>query len=101
MLMSIPSKIGVSNFMGYLKGKSALAIFCKHANPKYNGRYKDASWGDKLRRMNYEIHTGSVLGLPGQLLVFFAALLGASLPLTGFYIFFVKRRNKNKNKKKS
>lgn len=67
----------------------------------YNGRYKDASWGDKLRRMNYEIHTGSVLGLPGQLLVFFAALLGASLPLTGFYIFFVKRRNKNKNKKKS
>ena len=35
MLMSILSKIGVSNFMGYLKGKSALAMFCKHANPKY------------------------------------------------------------------
>ena len=35
MLMSIPSKIGVSNFMGYLKVKSAFAMFCKHANPKY------------------------------------------------------------------
>ena len=35
MLMSIASKIGVSNFMGYLKGKSALVMFCKHVNPKY------------------------------------------------------------------
>ena len=35
MLMSIPSKIGVLNFMGYLKGKSALVMFCKHVNRKY------------------------------------------------------------------
>ena len=35
MLMSIPSKICVLNFMGYLKGKSALVMFCKHVNPKY------------------------------------------------------------------
>ena len=27
MLMSIPSKIGVLNFMGYLKGKSSLLMF--------------------------------------------------------------------------
>ncbi|WP_072897344.1 IS200/IS605 family transposase [Clostridium fallax] len=35
MLVSIPPKISVSNFMGYLKGKSALMIFEKHANLKY------------------------------------------------------------------
>ena len=35
MLMSIPSKIGVLNFMGYLKSKSALVMFYKHVNPKY------------------------------------------------------------------
>ena len=35
MLVSIPPKIAVSNFMGYLKGKSALMIFDKHANLKY------------------------------------------------------------------
>ena len=31
----IPPKLSVSQFMGYLKGKSALMIFDKHANLKY------------------------------------------------------------------
>ncbi|MGN9162999.1 IS200/IS605 family transposase [Clostridium sulfidigenes] len=35
MLVLIPSKISVSSFMGYLKGKSALMIFERHANLKY------------------------------------------------------------------
>ncbi|WP_035061113.1 IS200/IS605 family transposase, partial [Desulfovibrio sp. 6_1_46AFAA] len=35
MLVSIPPKISVSSFMGYLKGKSSLMIFDKHANLKY------------------------------------------------------------------
>jgi tranposase-like protein len=35
MLVSIPPKISVSQLMGYLKGKSALMIFDKHANLKY------------------------------------------------------------------
>ena len=35
MLVMIPPKLSVSSFMGYLKGKSALMIFDKHANLKY------------------------------------------------------------------
>ena len=35
MLVSIPPKLSVSNFMGYLKGKSALMMFDKDANLKY------------------------------------------------------------------
>lgn len=35
MLLKIPPKISVSGFMGYLKGKSALMIFERHANLKY------------------------------------------------------------------
>ena len=35
MLVSIPPKMSVSSVMGYLKGKSALMIFDKHANLKY------------------------------------------------------------------
>lgn len=35
MLVSIPPKMSVSGFMGYLKGKRALMIFDKHANLKY------------------------------------------------------------------
>ena len=35
LLLSIPPKMSVSSFMGYLKGKSALMIFDNHANLKY------------------------------------------------------------------
>ena len=35
MLVAIPPKISGAAFMGYLKGKSALMIFEKHANLKY------------------------------------------------------------------
>ena len=35
MLVSIPPKLSVSQFMGYLKGKSALMLFDKYANLKY------------------------------------------------------------------
>lgn len=35
MLVSIPPKYSVSSFMGYLKGKSSLIIFERHAQLKY------------------------------------------------------------------
>ncbi len=35
MLVSIPPKYSVSQIMGYLKGKSSLMIFDRHANLKY------------------------------------------------------------------
>jgi len=35
MLVSIPPHLSVSQFMGYLKGKSSLMIFDRHANLKY------------------------------------------------------------------
>ena len=35
MLVSIPPKLAVSDFVGYLKGKSTLMIFERHANMKY------------------------------------------------------------------
>ena len=35
MLVEIPPKYSVSQIMGYLKGKSSLIIFDRHANLKY------------------------------------------------------------------
>jgi len=35
MLVSIPPKYSISQIMGYLKGKSSLTIFDRHANLKY------------------------------------------------------------------
>ena len=45
MLVSIPPKISVSQFMGYLKGKSSLMIFDRHANLKY--KYGNRQFGCK------------------------------------------------------
>lgn len=62
MLVSIPPKIAVSTFMGYLKGKSSLMIFDKHANLKYKygnrnfwcrGYYVDTVGKNKERIAEY------------------------------------------------
>ena len=35
MLVSVPPHISIAQFMGYLKGKSSLMIFDRHAHLKY------------------------------------------------------------------
>ena len=69
-------------------------------NPVYASSFEDAPAGAKIRRMNYDIHVGSILGLPGKIMAFFAALIGASLPVTGFLVWWGKRKKKSKNTKK-
>lgn len=64
------------------------------AKGTYAGAFKDASVPDKIKRMNYDIHVGAVLGLPGKILAFFASLIAASLPVTGFYIWWGRRKKK-------
>ena len=41
MLISIPPKMSVSGFMGYLKGKSSLMIFQKYGNIKFAYRNRE------------------------------------------------------------
>ena len=41
MLVSIPPKMSVSGFMGYLKGKSSLMIFQKYGNMKFAYRNRE------------------------------------------------------------
>jgi uncharacterized iron-regulated membrane protein len=65
------------------------------------GNYTDArTVADKIKRMNYDIHTGAAWGLPGRIALFFAALIVASLPVTGFYIWWGKRSKKEQPSKK-
>jgi uncharacterized iron-regulated membrane protein len=58
----------------------------------FSGKYIEANIPDKIRRMNYDIHVGSVLGLTGKFLAFFASLISASLPITGFIIWWGKQK---------
>lgn len=41
MLVSIPPKLSVSGFMGYLKGKSSVLIYQKYANMKFKYRNRE------------------------------------------------------------
>lgn len=62
------------------------------------GQLSNTNVADKIARMNYDIHVGAILGLPGKILAFLASLLVASLPLTGFYIWWGRKNKKQKNK---
>lgn len=53
--------------------------------------YKDASRASKVSGWVYSVHTGSWGGILTKVLTFIAALLGASLPLTGYWM-WLKRR---------
>lgn len=57
-------------------------------------RFRDGNRGERLLGMNYDIHVGSVLGLPGKILAFVASLLCASLPVTGLAMWARRRRGK-------
>ena len=61
------------------------------------GRFDKAGTADKIFRMNYDIHTGAILGLPGKFLAFFASLIAASLPVTGFLIWMGRRKKRISN----
>jgi uncharacterized iron-regulated membrane protein len=50
--------------------------------------------GDKLVGMNYDLHVGAVGGLSGKIIAFLICLVCASLPVTGFLVWWWKRRKK-------
>ncbi len=56
--------------------------------------------GNKLKAMNYDLHTGSIMGFPGKILAFLASVIAASLPITGL-IFYLGKKRRPKNRLKT
>lgn len=56
-------------------------------------KYADAARQGKLRGWIYSVHVGSFGGLLTRLMWFAAALMGATLPLTGYYLWLRRLRN--------
>lgn len=54
--------------------------------------YKNLSLGTKITSYNYDLHTGNIGGFTTKLIAFFAALICASLPITGIIIWLNKRK---------
>lgn len=61
------------------------------------GRFSKASTADKIARMNYDLHVGAIGGITTKIIAFFASLIAASLPITGFYIWWGRRRKRVKS----
>ena len=62
--------------------------------------YNSLSLGEKVYRMDFDIHTGQILGLPSKIIAFIACIIGASLPITGFIIWYNRKWGKKTSKKK-
>lgn len=56
--------------------------------------HKDKNMGEKAIAANYDTHIGSILGLGGKILAFVLSLICASLPITGFLIWWGRHNKK-------
>ena len=87
MVVEIPPSLSVAQFMGYLKGKSSLMIFDKHANLKYKygnrhfwcrGYYVDTVGKNKAKIAEYIKHQLDEDRLGEQM-----TMVGKDSPFTG------------------
>ena len=62
--------------------------------------YKDAAASGKIRGWIYSVHVGNFGGWLTRILWFVAALMGAILPLTGYYLWIKKRAARKSGSRK-
>lgn len=60
----------------------------------HSNLYRKKTISAKLVAMNYDIHVGAIAGLPGKIIAFLASLVAASLPVTGFIIWWDREKRK-------
>ncbi|WP_316820501.1 PepSY-associated TM helix domain-containing protein [Pedobacter gandavensis] len=68
--------------------------------PASNKKLLDENFAALLRRVNYGVHVGAIGELPTKILFFMVSLICASLPVTGFYIWWGKQRKSRKKGRK-
>jgi len=70
--------------------------FDQHSGEMLSARnHTDRNRGEKMIAATYDVHVGAILGMPGKILAFVASLLCASLPVTGFMVWWGRRRTRN------
>ena len=72
---------------------SSIAYFDKYTGELLKIKpYESFSRGDKVRRLIYPIHTGSIFGYPTKILAFLVCLFAVTLPITGFLIWWGRKK---------
>ncbi len=77
--------------------ENKTGVFKKYAFNQQSGKLSDVKSsdnlkaGDYLMSQNFDLHTGSIGGLPTKILAFIVSLVCASLPVTGTIVWWNKR----------
>lgn len=79
--------------LSYSYHKNSSLIFDENSGELLHTHdHEDKDFGEKTVAANYDIHVGSILGLPTKIIAFVVSLICASLPVTGFMIWWGRRK---------
>ena len=85
--------------LSYSYHKNHSIIFDENSGEMlHNYSHDDKNFGEKVVAANYDIHVGAILGIWGKILAFIGSLLCASLPITGFLVWWGRRNKKSVGK---
>lgn len=65
---------------------------------KKEATFSEVNGGEKLSRLNYDLHVGSIGGIWTKIIAFLVCIVSASLPVTGFIFWFDRERRQQKKK---
>ncbi|MBW7675245.1 PepSY-associated TM helix domain-containing protein [Chryseobacterium chendengshani] len=83
--------------LSYSYHKNSSLIFDENSGELLHTHdHEDKDLGEKAVAANYDIHVGSVLGLPTKIIAFVVSIICASLPVTGFMIWWGRRKKTKK-----
>jgi len=83
--------------LSYSYHKNSSLIFDENSGELLHTHdMKDKNFGEKAVGANYDIHVGSILGLPTKIIAFIVSLICASLPVTGFLVWWGRRKKTKK-----
>ncbi len=103
VFISLLQEVSQANVTIYEKGNTwwsasdSYAYDLRSGSVYYKRLQDDKTLGMKWRNSNYDIHVGKIAGRTGMWIAFVTSLICASLPLTGFYIWYGRKFKKKKS----
>lgn len=81
-----------------IPNQSSIAYFDKYTAENIKIKpYESFTPGDKIRRIIYPIHTGSIYGYPTKIIAFLVCLFAVTSPITGFLIWLGRKKKTKKH----
>jgi uncharacterized iron-regulated membrane protein len=97
---TVTKKAAITTFVHYASGHSGwdesdyYSYHPQTGEMYFSNTQDQKTLGARWRNSNYAIHVGSIYGLPTKILAFFIALFCASLPVTGFLVWWGRKKKK-------